>query len=484
VLICEWDGLGSAGETMPIDFSHVEVHMSTSSGFTPTDATMVDRLHAAGKMPVADLPYGVEHFFRLVAVDRTAPTPNKSAPSGTASATPGQVVSDDVFDGAIGSAKLADLAVTTAKIADLAVNNAKIGDLSVGKLTAGTFSTTMTLSGIIRTASTGARVQIDGAGVRLYNSADQLRVELRTVDGSAMVTGEYRSALSGTRFVINAAGVNPDEMRFYPSSGSQYGKLTTVTSMSEVFGVQTGLTMQAHSGRGDGFSGVVNVFPDYASIAWGETSIQTVPHQIGMGAPRMHFSVFRDSNFDLNGDDEVLRLGVVDRDNVAAGFIAKTLIEYRLNAFDEPSWRNLNLNCGVIFGPDHIGSINGGSSGYIQHRASSFSVQSSARVTKRDIRDLDFEGGPLAAVRRAKIQKWRRIDEVERHGDAAEVHIGPMADDLPAEVVRYDEMTGHNGYALESFVGLVSGGLDQLAGAVAALTARVEALETRNPPRP
>jgi hypothetical protein len=149
-----------------------------------------------------------------------------------------------------------------------------------------------------------------------------------------------------------------------------------------------------------------------------------------------------------------------------------------VSSFDEPSWRNLTLNAGIALGPNFIGSINGGSTGYIPHRASAFNVFTSTRNTKTDIADLDYPGGALAVLRRAKVQKWRRINEVAAAppGRPARVHIGPMADDLPPEVVPVDAEQGIAGVDLGGLLGLVHAGVTELAERVDALTAQVNTL--------
>lgn len=74
---------------------------------------------------------------------------------------------------AVGTAAIANLAVTNAKIDDLAVTNAKIASLSADKITAGTINTTeitiqstltMGVGGLIRTAASGRRVEIQDSG--------------------------------------------------------------------------------------------------------------------------------------------------------------------------------------------------------------------------------------------------------------------------------------------------------------------------------
>lgn len=96
-----WDGLGSAGEEMPRDLAHVEVHVDVTNNFTPTAATLVDSFSTiAGERVITDLPYDVEQFVRLIAVDRTG---NASAPSAVGSAIPAAIGYADIAFSQVGN---------------------------------------------------------------------------------------------------------------------------------------------------------------------------------------------------------------------------------------------------------------------------------------------------------------------------------------------------------------------------------------------
>ncbi len=236
LLMATWDGLDEDGAPMPADFRFVEVHVSIESDFDPDETTLYDRLHGPGTMPITRPDgvseagwYGVTRYVKLVAVDWTSPTPNRSEPSAQGSGTPARVLEPDIFDGAVGTAKLADLAVSSAKIQLLAVNNAHIQDLNVGKLTAGTFTAALTLSGIFRTGTTGARGEWDSTSFRMYNSAGVQTIGL-VPGGVSFITGEFRTALSGQRMVMNPGGSVPDEIRVYPSASGDYARIMARTA--------------------------------------------------------------------------------------------------------------------------------------------------------------------------------------------------------------------------------------------------------------
>jgi hypothetical protein len=88
---------------------------------------------------------------------------------------------------AVTEAKIANLAVTTAKIDDLAVTNAKIDSCSISKLTAGNLDVigTITSLGKLRTAASGARIEITQTLIVGYNSSGVAQFYLQASDGKA-----------------------------------------------------------------------------------------------------------------------------------------------------------------------------------------------------------------------------------------------------------------------------------------------------------
>lgn len=138
---------------------------------------------------------------------------------------------------------VADLAVTNAKIANLAVNDAKIADLSVGKLTAGTLSADIVVGARIKTADTGARVELNSTGLRAYNASGTQTVDIDSADGSVVIIGTLKSGVIGKRVEINPTSTMLPELRFYPTTGSNYAFINSTASSSgtvSYMGVNTG----------------------------------------------------------------------------------------------------------------------------------------------------------------------------------------------------------------------------------------------------
>lgn len=220
-----WTGATASGAAWPVDFSYAEVHFSSVNNFTPTygaGGTLSDSLTGAGKSFSKGV-YGNIIYARMVAVDTSG---NKSVPSAVVSVTPTQVVSSDVFDGAIGTAKLADLAVTTAKIANLAVNAAQIGSVNAGSIVAGAIAAELTVSARIATALTGQRVELNSIGVQGWDTGGTLTMSLNGIDNLLM--GTLKTAITGRRIEILASG-SRGEVSFYGPAG-QLGQVRGFTS--------------------------------------------------------------------------------------------------------------------------------------------------------------------------------------------------------------------------------------------------------------
>ena len=73
-----WNGLDNNDGPMPVDFEHIEIHVSQVNDFTPDTATYVDTMRVSGTSRCPNLVYDVGYFVRFVAVDTAG---NKSEPS-------------------------------------------------------------------------------------------------------------------------------------------------------------------------------------------------------------------------------------------------------------------------------------------------------------------------------------------------------------------------------------------------------------------
>ena len=241
-----WDGLGVASAPMPLDFAFVEIHASSTSGFTPSTSTLKGTLEARGEGLVAGLTYGTQVYVKLVSVDLVG---NRSAASAQATGTPVRVSGIDVEalaiatthlgDGAVTGLKIADATITSAKIgtaqilnaniANLAVDDAKVANMNVGKLVTGTLSADVTVSSRIKTADTGARVEINSAGLQAYSSGGTQTVNISSADGSAQITGAFKTGIAGggTAFVEMTDASDKSTVKFFEQSGSRFAYINS-----------------------------------------------------------------------------------------------------------------------------------------------------------------------------------------------------------------------------------------------------------------
>ena len=165
-----WDGKDANGAAMPADFNRTDVHVGTTEGFTPSAATLVSSLVAAG-VAYATAPYAAARYVKLVPYDNSG---NAGQPSGSVTGATAQVGDGD------------------------------IASMSVGKLTAGTIFADIVNAGRFATALTGARSEFNASGFYRF---DANNVALFAADANGiLVTGRYRSALSGRRVEMGASG--------------------------------------------------------------------------------------------------------------------------------------------------------------------------------------------------------------------------------------------------------------------------------------
>lgn len=197
------------------DLHHLEIHVEYEPWFTPTDSTLKGTVIANQGMLGAQIPAVVTvpveelsaRYVRVVAVDRAG---NKSLPSDSASASA------------------------------LLIDDAHISDLTVSKVTAGTITADFVLGARIKTADSGARVELNQDGLQAYNAAGTRTVSVGT-DGNVAIIGTLASGPAGTkRVVVNPAGTSLPEIRFYSNNGVEYGGINGNSSTGDA-DVQMGM---------------------------------------------------------------------------------------------------------------------------------------------------------------------------------------------------------------------------------------------------
>jgi hypothetical protein len=200
-----WDGRGSLGETMGVDFRAAEWHASTTSGFTAdrpigpdgkvdlsVSTTYRGEFRGGNVLALRTgepgIVEGAELFSCLVAVDQAG---NASEQSGETSAVPGLLEEGD------------------------------IASVNIGVLTSGIMNAVLTIANTIQTSDTGSRVVIDTSGFRCVNDADEEVLSYSITQELLTMIGKFlTSADDGARIEIDPVG--PDgfpTMLLYSENG-------------------------------------------------------------------------------------------------------------------------------------------------------------------------------------------------------------------------------------------------------------------------
>jgi len=176
-------GRADGGEfNLDRDLHHLELHSGTSPIFQTTIETLIGKVLANWGMITGEIPIVASfqittigpQFYKVVAVDQSG---NKSMPS-----------------------------IAVEQTADL-IDNQYVRNLVVDKVTAGTISADWIVGGYIRTAKTGARVEMSFEGIHGYNSANERLLDWNNETGKLHVQGKGGIEIQdGALRVLNAAG--------------------------------------------------------------------------------------------------------------------------------------------------------------------------------------------------------------------------------------------------------------------------------------
>ncbi len=422
-----WDGLDNVGNPMPGDFARLEVHASTTNGFTPTAATLTDEFTTpTGGVTAISASPSTPTYVKFIAVDRSG---NRSTASAQASGTAVQVVNADLVTGivnarlmgagaveqaaianlAVGTAQMIDATVVNAKIANLAVDDAKIASVSIGKLTVGTLTADLTVSARIMTASSGLRSELNSSGLYHYNysgvedfGADSSGVRVAGTVTSALL----RTAPYGARVEIDSSS-QTRQLHFY-SNGVNY-------TDPYLWGTDSQLIMDG--GRSSFGSARTNITIDTGGTGSGIT----IDAGMGLSAPSAStrtISLFGDVECDnisqlgsrrgVSGGGggqiqfaSVLLIGDANAGNTSIPHVAATTAAIRLGVSSGSKVFVQQMNSVATYRPI---------------AASSFDISSSAR-TKQKIRR---HGHGLATVRKLRAVQFDRTGDPTRFGVIAE----------------------------------------------------------------
>lgn len=194
----KWDAISNAD---PVTY---EVHISLSTGFTPDSSTLVGEQDGTvlfiRQMPDdSSLDYDTDYFVKIVAKDA---------------------------DGSADASTEASSQLVRVQQGELAVEAVTAENILSGSITAEKFDAVLLLASLIRTAAAGQRIEIDGSGIRAFDSAENLTVNLPTSSGSpsfkgtveatglnitgeAVLSGQHLTLNQDTELLLSSALSNP-----------------------------------------------------------------------------------------------------------------------------------------------------------------------------------------------------------------------------------------------------------------------------------
>jgi len=237
-------GVASGGTyNLDRDMHHMELHIGTEPTFTCSDTTLLGKVMVnwgmiSGHIPlVATFPLDnlTPGWFKVIAVDMAG---NKSLSSFAVPAT-----------------------------AEL-VDDAHISSLTVSKVTAGTITADWLLAGSIKTGVSGARMESDVDGLRLYNASNAETMNAE-VGGDITIVGKFQSGLDTDpqRIVLNPDPGGVARIDMYDDGSSDH--ITQVVFGTNFLLQQETAARVAHGGRvtfqsGNAFYG----YKDSGADAW------------------------------------------------------------------------------------------------------------------------------------------------------------------------------------------------------------------------
>lgn len=453
----EYSGTDNLGNPMPTDANRVDVHVDTTNAFTPTIANRVSSLTPFAKgVAYATAPYGATRYVRLVAYDHTG---NASAASGTVSA--------------------ATSWVNTGDIANLAITNALISDLSAGKITAGTMSADVITSGRFTTALTGARREMNAVGFQAFDSSSNLLVNLDGVNN--LLTGILKTALTGRRIEIGAGGTS-GRVTFYAPTGEQsyLESYTIPSSGNEGISLKMPIsgagvywnTLRIDSGElafmnsqfvhfafaGHGSSGGGNFEVAYALNLGTSTTAPSLQTRFHID-PYITQFLDNDVYFQWSGTNQRAFFSTVTSAASSAGL-------YMFNGTNNGGLLKYHYPGS---GAQRLEARQFDDATAIEVYASAFTVVSAEKV-KHDI--TPFAGDSLAALKKLNPVTFRRERGKNKDGSdmpEPELELGVIAGDAPPELQTFDDDGVPYGVNIGPWLTLLTATVQQLADDVAAM---------------
>lgn len=366
--------------------------------------------------------------------------------------------------------------------------DAVLNSLTAGKITAGTINADVTVAGRFTTALTGQRRELNSVGFQAYNASNTLTVN---IDGTTnLLTGVLKTALTGQRIEIGANALS-GRIDFFGSDGSTglieaYAdgagteSIRLTERLSGTWYAWNGVQFQTNerawisSGRidtifGGSGAGSKEFTVQYATTSGSNHTLPTRSNRLLVANDSIRMWVGAEST---DGSVDVVPHGVVD------SRLRSPKILFRAEGGSHGSHIKYVVNGDLTSPRLEVTGTDDASFGAIW--AAAFTV-SSSEVGKTEIADLSTDSA-FDQLRAMRVRTWRQPQGNGRHSD---VRIGLVAEEAPASVVEGEAQAVN----LYSLTGLILAGLQRtiarvldLGQDVNALKARVAVLEGRRTP--
>lgn len=226
-----WDGKNFLGADLSgsATLAGVEVHRSTTSGFTAGPTTLTDSIFRPNTFTVdTNVEYSTTYYYKLIAFDYSG---NKTAASAQASAVPKALVDTDMIastltywpfvgevvsasalaSGAVSASKLAQNAINSSNFANVIQANALTSDvIAAGAIGADEIAAGAVIAGKIGadavTATTIAAESITTGKIKA-NAINADKIDVGAISGVLIRGDTIATALSGARVELTRDGI-------------------------------------------------------------------------------------------------------------------------------------------------------------------------------------------------------------------------------------------------------------------------------------
>jgi hypothetical protein len=324
-----WDGKDNTGAAMAVgELAYIEVHYSTTSGFTPGPTTVFERISAGGSgyVIVADLDYGTDYYFKFIAIDINNRVTASSIQS-TAKVTP--LVDVDLIAAKLNSPlstwPFANGAVTPGALAINAINASNIFGENVivqSAIAANAIYSRQIAAGEVTAGKIGANA-IVAANIQA------LQITTDLINANAITTAK-----------INAGAITAEKIQAGSITGDRIDATTRIrlgssNSTNPTNYVEFGyITLPGAVTAAPGIAGQYGGSPNFYMGGWSGGAGEFSGLSLGIISGNSKYDVFRSTSYDngLNNTPDLTIKG------------GSVLIKGEGGTYSDPSFGDISLS--------------------------------------------------------------------------------------------------------------------------------------------